>query len=933
MMKGTAAVALWLMVVALSAGNVVASPLSHTDFFDLAVVGDTLQLSQPFVLRGSESVLLTAPGDSLLLAAGAGYRVDWPTGRVFLHKRPPQYTHLTVRYLIYPQGLTSRFALYTPQPDTLSLPSVEARQRSQWGSSTKLNISGSKSVSLRVGNNEDVSLDQSLFVQMDGELGPNVFVEAQLSDSYTPVTPEGDSRELSSLDQVFIRLYGEPYEIAFGDLDFEFTGTDFMNWNPQYEGLRAGWFGGVEARGALAVSKAQATTVHLDGEEARQGPYYLVIDQDNVQVVAGSETIYLDGVAMQRGTDYSIDYAAGSVTFTERHFISANNRIMAVFQYADEEYRKNMYLAEAVVPVGDRLRIGARLAVQQDDRDNPLQDAFSDEDKAILRAAGDSTAWGAGAVETAQGEGAYILTGTPPHYEYVGYDSTGTWQVTFTYVGYGQGDYEPLSASSFYWVGQGEGSYMPLRALPSPQFKANYDLSATWEDDAWSLGAEALFTRHDKNTFSPRDDDDNDALAWQTQGDWYPDWDRLRPRATLRYRDVGAHLFTFAELTDAYDSYETGSFASMDSLRRRELRGQVSLQMWNTLTPSVSYDYKDATDAALYRRLGTGLSAVQTTWTPQLAASLSQAEQAWRGPDALTYTNRTWDVRSSYKRWRGQLGGHWRRSEDRTEYPTVSDTGTRLRTREAWLQTVETAHLAGRLSWTDQRNDVLSGDWEQARRAWTTTGEAMLSQERHAAEASYAHREVTATGGDETFDQANLNVQSRPWGEGLVLNGRYELKNVSYYPRIRELVWVGSEGVYDSTGVYDEDGEYDYEYVNTGESELTIEVDASLTVSVFPRLLLPQGSTSPLARLQSESSVVVFENSRSRSRWDVYLLNPAALMDDATTIYGQQTLRQTFWYDIVRRKLIAKLSGRYERNLDQRYQDAERFRNRSMTNA
>ncbi len=926
-MKPALALAVWLLAVGLFAATVV-SPLDRTDFFNLAAEGDTLQLAHRNVLKGSQTVWLTAPGDTLHLAEGRDYRLHWPTGRLILHTRPVQYTHAAVSYLIYPVGLTARFWLFTPVDDTLHVPETSAPRRVQWGEGTKLNISGSKSVTLSVGSGKDMSIDQSLFVRMDGELGTNVFVEAQLSDSYTPVTPEGDSRELSSLDQVFIRLYGDPYEIAFGDLDFPFTPSAFMNWNPQYEGLRAGWFGGVEARGALAVSRAQSATLEFGGVEAKQGPYYLVIDADNVQVVAGSETIYLDGVAMRRGSDYTIDYAAGSITFTERHFISENSRVLAVFQYADEDYRKNMYLSEALVPVGERLRLGVRLAVQNDDRDNPLQAAFSDDDKALLRAAGDSAVWGESAIEVEQGEGAYTLTGDPPHYEYVGYDSTGTWQVSFTFVGYGLGDYEPITPSSYAWVGEGLGSYTPQRRLPAPQFRANYGLCAAWEDDGWRLAAEALFAQHDRNTLSSLDDDDNDVLAWQAEGALYPDWDRLRPRLDLRYRDIGADLFTFAELADPYDSYETAGFASMDSLRRRELRADASLELWRTLTPLVGFEYRDAAGEALYRRLMAGLRALQTNWTPWFSASASRAEQDWRGGDPVTYLNRILDAQSTYTRWQARLGGHWRRSENKTERPATAITGSRLITRETWLETVETQQLAGRLGWEDERNDILDGDWSKQRSAWTASGETMIERERLGLQAQYAHREVSSVGatGDETYDQAGLAVQSRPWGEGLVFNGRYALKNVSFYPRVRELVWVGAEGLYDSTGVYEEDGEYDWTYVHTGQSELTIEVDASLTVSLFPRLLLPEGSTSPLTRLQSETNLVVFENSRSGSRWDVYLLNPAALIDNSSTIYGRQSLRQTFWYDLVRRRVLAKLSGRFDRTLDQRYQEAERFR-------
>jgi len=90
-----------------------------------------------------------------------------------------------------------------------------------------LNITGSKTFSISVANNEDFSLNQSLFLRINGELSRNLRIEAQLTDSQSPITPEGDSREISSLDQIFIRLYGKNYELAFGDLEMKFENTQF----------------------------------------------------------------------------------------------------------------------------------------------------------------------------------------------------------------------------------------------------------------------------------------------------------------------------------------------------------------------------------------------------------------------------------------------------------------------------------------------------------------------------------------------------------------------------------------------------------------------------------------------------------------------------------------------------------------------------------
>jgi len=105
------------------------------------------------------------------------------------------------------------------------------------------------------------------------------------------------------------------------------------------------------------------------------------------------------------------------------------------------------------------------------------------------------------------------------------------------------------------------------------------------------------------------------------------------------------------------------------------------------------------------------------------------------------------------------------------------------------------------------------------------------------------------------------------------------LKNVEFYPKVRELIFVGQHaGIYDSTGVVSDDGEYDYEMVQVGDPELSIEVNTDLTLNFTPRLFTPAVSDdSPffldmLKKMQLETYLLRAENSRSDKKWDVYLL-------------------------------------------------------------
>ncbi|MBS1715663.1 MAG: hypothetical protein JST30_15145 [Armatimonadetes bacterium] len=70
---------------------------------------------------------------------------------------------------------------------------------------------------------------------------------------------------------------------------------------------------GLEMRGLYSEVRGEARTVSVQGNNT-PGPYYL----QSSQIVRGSEQIKVDGVLLNFGEDYSMDYDLGSVTFVNR---------------------------------------------------------------------------------------------------------------------------------------------------------------------------------------------------------------------------------------------------------------------------------------------------------------------------------------------------------------------------------------------------------------------------------------------------------------------------------------------------------------------------------------------------------------------------------------------------------------------------------------
>jgi len=150
------------------------------------------------IIKNSVSVW----ADSLLLNEGTDYRVDHNKAKLILICKP-EVSILNVEYIIVPPFLTQPWQRWQPQiySDTL-LTEIKKRKSPAFIEETNLEIRGTKTFAISFSDESTFDLKQSLFVNLSGELAHNVFISAQLSDSQSKLSPEGDSKELSSLDNM-----------------------------------------------------------------------------------------------------------------------------------------------------------------------------------------------------------------------------------------------------------------------------------------------------------------------------------------------------------------------------------------------------------------------------------------------------------------------------------------------------------------------------------------------------------------------------------------------------------------------------------------------------------------------------------------------------------------------------------------------------------
>jgi hypothetical protein len=405
-----------------------------------------------------------------------------------------------------------------------------------------LNKSGSISRGILFGNNQDLSVNSALNLELSGKLTDRINVLASVTDNNIPIQAGGNTAELQDFDRVFIKLFDDRQELIAGDFVLERPASHFLTWFKKTKGVGYGTKLGTAPRAtgtlaiSAAISKGKFARDLIQGIEGVQGPYRLNADDGGlfIIVLSGTERVYIDGQLMSRGqeNDYVIDYNTAEITFTARRLITKDRRIAVEFQYSDKNYARSLVRLSNAWKLG-RTELNADLYTEQDNRNQPLQQSLSEVDRLVLTNAGDdplaATTTGVDSVGYNADEVLYALRDS------LGYDTvfvystsadSARYRVTFSSVGSGRGDYvqEQFTPNGrvFKWLGPDtiagaivhRGDHAPVRVLIAPRSQQVAELGAThrigsrtkvWGQFAWS--------RDDRNTFSTIGNSDDQGTA------------------------------------------------------------------------------------------------------------------------------------------------------------------------------------------------------------------------------------------------------------------------------------------------------------------------------------------------------------------------------------------------------------------------------------
>ena len=344
-----------------------------------------------------------------------------------------------------------------------------------------------------------------LDLEIQGKISEDMEISAFISDDNMAVSEEGSTESLKDIENIFIQFRHPRFMSRMGNFGIDYDSGEYGRLKSSLSGALLNVNSGAyKAEGFVSAGRTEYSSMEFKGAEGISGPYLINRSGNEFEIEAGSETVWLNGIKLDRGTDYHFDNLTAELHFLPGTPVHEADRIIIDFRYSEEDYNNITYGFDTKADLlGQKVKIGLNYYETEDIKNKPLSFDMTDQISLMLQDSDSDRIYVSGATLTPD-EGDYDLVEPDSIFVYTG-SGNGDYTVRFSYFETGGEyniDYDSTGTSFFVHDAINGGKYLPMIEIEAPDSYSRLHLSGALVSGNFSFESEFAASGINKNTYN-----------------------------------------------------------------------------------------------------------------------------------------------------------------------------------------------------------------------------------------------------------------------------------------------------------------------------------------------------------------------------------------------------------------------------------------------